>query len=93
MTDLWKEHDMPSADDPSETLEDSMARLTSAIDAHVIRLMRIRDILRVFYLAPRSVSSVAPILALCEELNPGLRVELEMLRQDDEILTPSTSPF
>lgn len=38
-----------------------------------IDVARIAAILATFYRAPLSMSSVAPILALAEELNPGLK--------------------
>ena len=93
---LWPDHAMPSADDPSETLEQSIARLTRAIDAHVARLTRIRHVLRVFYLSPMSAHSLTPVLALAEELNPGIEHEDDVPARHapvEPIINADTAPF
>jgi len=64
---------MPSADDPSETLEESVERLAETIDRHVARMDHIRTVLSTAYLAELSSSSLAPVWALAEELNPSLK--------------------
>jgi hypothetical protein len=64
---------MPSADDPSDTLEESIERLTETVDRHVARMDRIRMVLSRFYRATLSASSVQPVLDLAVELNPNLR--------------------
>jgi hypothetical protein len=91
--------------DPSDTLEESIERLTETVDRHVARMDHIRKVLGDFYLAPISASSLQPVLALAEQLNPtlvhrrlvALRIEEEVLRfapsADDDIITPDSSPF
>jgi hypothetical protein len=64
---------MPSADDPSETLEESIDRLAENVDRHVARMDHIRTVLSTAYLAEHSMSSLAPVWALAEELNPALK--------------------
>ena len=93
MTILWKDDDLPSADDPSETVEESIERLTRAIDANVAKVTRIRYTLRTFYLAPVSAHSIQPILNLALELNPGLQFEADVRHAVDDIITPESSPF
>jgi hypothetical protein len=105
---LDPDHDptvMPSADDPSDTLDESIERLKANIDRALAQLDHIRKVLGEFYLAPISASSLQPVLALAEQLNPtlvhrrlvALRIEEEVLRfapsADDEIITPDSSPF
>ncbi len=70
---LWNDMNMPSADDPSETLEQSVERLCAAIDYHVQRMDHIREVLATFYKAPVSASSLQPILDLAVELDPSLK--------------------
>ncbi len=70
---LWTDADMPNADDPSETLEQTLERLCDLVDRHVQRMDHIRDVLSTFYKAPVSASSLQPVLDLAVELTPSLK--------------------
>jgi hypothetical protein len=69
---LFDPHDLPSADDPSESLEETVEKLMAAVDRHVIRMDRIREVLSDFYKAQLSASSVQAVLDLAVELDPTL---------------------
>jgi len=96
---------MPSADDPSLSLEESLERLAANIDQLCAQRDQIRRTLSAFYLAPISAATLQPVLDLCEQLDPTLRHQRLALRiedtvlslvprdEDDDILTPAKSPF
>ena len=94
--------DDPNADD--ESLKESVERLSAAIDRACAELDHIREVLRAFYMAPISASSLQPVLDLCEQLDPTLRQQRLALRieetvlslvpkDEDDILTPERAPF
>jgi len=95
--------DDPNADD--ESLKESLEQLSATIDWLCAEHDHIRDILRAFYMAPISASSLQPVLDLCEQLDPTLRsqrlaqriedtvLSLVPTDEDDDILTPAKSPF
>jgi len=104
MPQLYNDADMPSADGPSETLEESVERLSAAIDRLCAQREQIRRTLSAFYLAPISAATLQPLLDLCEQLDPTLRSQRLALRiedtvlglvptDEDEILTPDQAPF
>jgi len=87
---------MPSADDPSETLEESIERLRAAIGQLCAQRDQIRRTLSAFYMAPISASSLQPVLLLAEQLDPSLKTSLaENMAQRfrDSILTVNDAPF
>lgn len=58
----------------AEDLDRYSRAVDTAADAIIARrFKRVAAVLATFYRAPLSMSSVAPILALAEELNPGLK--------------------
>ena len=59
---LLNDLDMPSADDPRESLEQTLERLCDTVDRHVQRMDHIRDVLSTFYRAPVSASELQAIL-------------------------------
>jgi hypothetical protein len=69
---LWNDVDLPSADDPSESLEQSMDRLAVSVDRAVAHLQHVREVLSTFYKAQLSASSVQAVLDLAVELDPSL---------------------
>ncbi len=70
---LWNPDDMPSADDPSESLEQTLERLCDLVDHHVQRMDHIREVLSTFYRADLSISSVQAVLDLAVKLTPSLK--------------------
>lgn len=84
---------MPSADDPSLSLEESFDRLTVAVDRITAQMAHIRETLSRFYLAPISASSLQPVLTLAEQLDPSLKAQRQFDALADEILTPADAPF
>jgi len=96
---------MPSADDPSLSLEESVELLCENIDQLCAQREQIRRTLSAFYMAPISAATLQPLLDLCEQLDPTLRsqrlaqrIEDTVLslvpRDEDDIITPDTGhPF
>jgi hypothetical protein len=89
--DLYDPHDLPSADDPSLSLEESFDRLTVAVERITAQMDHIRQVLGTFYLSDVSLSTLAPVLELCEQLDPTLRNRRLAGRIEDAIL--SEIPF
>lgn len=84
---------MPSADDPSMSLEESFDRLTVAVERITAQMDHIREVLGTFYLAPVSASSLQPVLDLAEQLDPSLKSQRQFDALANDILTPDASPF
>jgi hypothetical protein len=59
----------------AHTLEESVERLSRAIDEKVAERQHIIEVLSAFYRAPLSASSVQPVLTLAEQLNPALNAQ------------------
>lgn len=57
------------------TLDQDLLALEHDIDALIAERQHIAEVLAAFYAAPVTISSLQPILALCVELNPALKVK------------------